>query len=110
MATLHEVHKLPTKVNETYGPCLRGAWIIIIIDPLGSVLSLCHIWLAGLGKNYYICRILKAKGKSEKKKNPPILTTQYSAVLWFKTDAGEEVEFIVWRRVLAPEKKILFKF
>lgn len=39
-----------------------------------------------------------------------VLTSQYPVVLWFRIDAGEEVEFIVWRRVLAPEKEILFKF
>lgn len=110
VVTLHEVQKLPANVNETYSCCLRGGWIIIIIDPLGCSLSLCHSWLAVLGKSYYICRILKAKGESEKKKRKEaILNIRFPAVLWFRSDSGEKVEFIVWQRenVGIREKKII---
>lgn len=45
-----------------------------------------------------------------RKKKHPILTTRYPAVLWCRTDAGEEVEFILWRGVLASEKKNYLNF
>lgn len=65
-ATLHEVRKLTTGVNETDDSCPRGGWSVIM-DPLGCTLSLCGCWLDVLGGSCYMGGILKAKDKSEEK-------------------------------------------